>query len=166
MRFLLFLVGLFCTTNLFSQTLEQKLLANYGSADSQYEVGKGYLCSRKDTSEAIVWFVKAAKQGNVDAMTQLSYILDKQKNYYNARYWLEKSVSIKTDDGNSLKLLGDYFYEGKGGKQDKSKAATLYSKAVSLGNNSACEKLGIMLYLGDGVEVNYIEAVQLFEKGN
>ena len=116
MRFLLFLIGLFCTTNLFSQTLEQKILANYGSADSQYEVGKSYLCSRKDTSEAIVWFVKAAKQDNVDAMTQLSYILDKQKNYYNARYWLEKSVSVKTDDGNCLKLLGDYYYEGKGGK--------------------------------------------------
>ena len=79
---------------------------------------------------------------------------------------MEKSVSVKTDDGNCLKLLGDNYYEGKGGKQDKTKAATLYRKAANLGNNSACEKLGIMLYLGDGVEVNYIEAVQLFEKGN
>jgi len=59
--------------------------------------------------------------------------------------------------------LGLMYYKGEGVRQDKVKAAELYTKACHGDYLPACNNLGLMYKNGDGVRQDLLEAAQLFQ---
>ena len=76
-----------------SQTLQQ---AESGDSTAQYQVGlwnlRG-LCPNRDNSEANKWFLKAAKQGHVDAQVRIAnnyWLVDSDTD--NAIHWYQRAA--------------------------------------------------------------------------
>ncbi|MGG2393995.1 tetratricopeptide repeat protein [Helicobacter pylori] len=49
-------------------------------------------------------------------------------------------------------------------KQDFSKARKYFEKACDLNNGRGCNGLGVLYYVGEGVEKNLIKAAQFYSK--
>ena len=60
--------------------------------------------------------------------------------------------------------LGDFYYTGKGVKQDYVEALKYYDKACDGGYLSGCSDLGIMYEKAQGVEEDFSKAANLYAK--
>ena len=60
--------------------------------------------------------------------------------------------------------LGAMYFEGKGVRQDYSKAAQWLEKAANQGDASAQALLGVMYYSGEGVRQDYAKALEWYTK--
>jgi TPR repeat protein len=107
-----------------------------------YYIGRGV---KKNHSEALRWYIKAAEHGNVDA-----------------KIWFQR-VAEQGDAEAQLKL-GYMFYEGLGVPKNYILALKWYKKAAEQGNVQAMYSLGEMYYYGDGVEDDDAEAAKWYQR--
>ena len=146
--------------------------ANNGDKDAQFYVATCYRQGNgveANQEKAIYWFEKAAMQDHADAQ------------YYLAGYYFEE----KTDDGNACGLLllsrsaelgniyaqkdlSDILYEGKIRSKDPESAFYWLVQAYNNSNDpynykeSARVSLAVAYYEGNGTEINYSKAFNLF----
>ena len=139
-------------------------LAKHGNADAQtqigfmYETGRGVWHGRvvngvafpdrfdvQDGTVALVWYRKAADQGNAQAEVGLGRVLKHALGpnpaaYAAAMTWFRKAADQGNAEGQFQ--LGYMYYEGKGGiPQDLAEAMKWFRKAADQGNADAQEKL-------------------------
>ncbi len=129
-----------------------------------YENGLGGL--PKNQNKAFEYFMKAAKQNDVNGMYNVgSCYLDGKGvnvNYAEALKWLRKSA----DEQYSMAqyALGRMYEFGLGVSVNNAEAIRMYSMAVEQDNMYAMNSLARMYYLGSGVEKNSSEAARLWRK--
>lgn len=124
--------------------------AEAGDSEAQNWVGTMcYLGQRaeKDYHQALIWFKRAASQGNADAMRNLAILYDNGegtlRNSTKAHRWYEKALSVNSEDAVAMNNLG-LLCLAEGSAQNRSKAETMIRKAAELGCPVAIENLTIM----------------------
>lgn len=156
--------------------------ADQGNAEIQYLIGKCYLLGdgvEADESEALQWFYKAVKQGNVDAL----YIMGKL-------YRGELLEDCALWDENELKVFQEWFARALDSSDNRVKATVAYvyvrcqyyekmdtgvivneEKALELirqaadnGYHRAQYQLGCRYESGDGVQRDYAVAAKWYCK--
>ncbi|MDR1694663.1 MAG: sel1 repeat family protein [Lactobacillaceae bacterium] len=110
--------------------------------------------------------VKEAEAGSVDSQLLLGYIYlygdkDIPQDYKKAFHYY--SLAAEQDDKIAVNNLGSLYYSGIGTERSTVKAAQMFEKAVSLGNNEAAVNLAFIYLTGMGLPKNYSRAVSLFE---
>ena len=130
-----------------------------------YQKGLSFY-NKKDYSEAVKWYRKAAEQGRTDAQFNLGYCYDKgqgvSQDYTEAVKWYRKAA----EQGNASAQcnLGYCYQFGQGVSQDYSEAVKWYRKAAEQGSASAQYNLGLCYQYGHGVSQDYSEAVKWYRK--
>lgn len=113
------------------------ILAEYGYPDIQCGLGNYYRAvdwcdnQRKMNLEAVRWFTKAAKQGNVEAMYNLAecyeYVFGVRHSDRKAFLWYKRAAERGNED--AMWKLGLYYQRGFHIKKDLAIAAEWYDKA-------------------------------------
>ena len=168
--------------------------ALHGDAAAQYEYAKqqraanaaeywykesgagGYLPAQqvlyKNYKPAGYWYERAAQNGDKYAILQiaLSYYFgrnDVEKNMQKAAYWLERAVQYEQAGVSEAKYcLACLYADGSVVKQDYKKAYALASAAAKAGYVPAMGLAAELLYNGEGVQENKVEAFLLWLKGS
>jgi TPR repeat protein len=84
-----------------------------------------------------------------------------EQNYEKAMFWFEKAALKKYED--AIYMLGKIYRDGKCGvKKDLKKAIEMFEKAAQEGSRAAVTCLGKAYLYGDGVEKDYMKAVNYF----
>ena len=114
--------------------------AETGDSEAQNRVGT--MCyfgqrTEKDYHQALIWFKRAAGQGNADAMRNLAILYDNGEgtlcNSMRARGWYEKALSVNPEDAVAMNNLGVLCLSAERSVQNRSKAEPLIRKAAELG---------------------------------
>lgn len=138
--------------------------ASQGNADAQFQLGVMYLDGNgviQDSYQAADWFRKSAEQGDSRALKKLRN-------------------AAEQEDQRAQYNLGMMYLNGKGVAQDYSQAVVWFKKMVDLGNYTegvagvrkaaelgsarAQDTLGMMYGNGQGVTLDFVQAVQWFRK--
>lgn len=148
----------------------------------QFHLGEIYskgIGGNKDNIKAIIWYKRAAEQGNEAAIEWLMNQNDAEINYFLGKlYYDDKSLNKSIDESiyffrqsaekgytKAQKFLGDLFYLGMEKKRDYQEAAMWYEKVV----NKVENKEEIQLRLGEiydsgiDVEKNFEAALKWYE---
>lgn len=122
--------------------------------------------TEKDVDEALHYFEKSARLGNVHAQYMLGKIyLDADSGHFNAEKairWLTKSA----DNGNALAqyALGKLFRDGNHVEKDISKAIALFTLAAEQDNSYAAYALGNLYLQGDDIPKDMEAALKWLTK--
>ena len=148
-----------------------KIAAKLGFTKAQYKLG---VCYRDgfgveiDINKALLWFNKAADQGDIFAKHNIGCI----KSTNNP---LEISVfadivkqagillSVNKDDIEAMSILGICLIYGNGVEKNEEKGFSYLRQAAEKGDSNAQAYVGFCYYRGKGVEKNKEEAVKWFE---
>ena len=148
--------------------------AEQGYADAQYNLGVFYIRVKENAAEAFKWFLKAAEQGQADAQYRLvdCYLYGKgtEVDQNEAGKWLQKAAENGNADAQTK--LG---YILCGMAEDDNPDFAEFSKfhveavkwfrlAAEQGNSDACFELGFSYNYGEGVDIDYDEAVKWYRK--
>ena len=153
-----------CIVCTFAQ--EFKASAEQGDAAAQTKMGD-YHFERKEYTQALQWYEKAAQQDNVDAILQLIEIYE---NGYGVTKDEKKGVMYEKKaaglgSAKAQYYLGNTYHNGYGGEaKNLSKAVEWYRKAAEQGYAKAQDMLGDCYYEGDGVTKDYAKAVEWYRK--
>ena len=141
------------------------VLAKEGDPKAQFNVGLIYANGKgvnKDSYQAMVWYKKAAEQGNTAAQYNLAKLIsqrpdkDDPRAQEKVKYWYEKAVEGGQKEAvNDLALL---YLKGEGVKKDERKAFELFKKAAKMGDSAAQVNLALMYAWSKGVPNNKIKA--------
>ncbi|MDQ6970758.1 MAG: tetratricopeptide repeat-containing serine protease family protein [Mariprofundus sp.] len=139
--------------------------AMHGNERAQFTVGSLYARGQgvgQSYAEAIKWFQKVAVLGSEIAQHNLGLMYEKIQNYSIAAKWYHEAA----DQGFSRSqfLLGLMYENGRGVKQDNTKAVKWYRKAAEQGHASAQFNLGTMYDNGRSVKRDYAKAVKWYRK--
>ncbi|PHR91336.1 MAG: hypothetical protein COA69_12560 [Robiginitomaculum sp.] len=123
-----------------------KLSGGGGNVDAQVLVG--YLLMREgtgfmDKDEAAIWFLKAAKLGQVDAMVALSELALNAHGGLSptdAVKWLE--MASANDRTDAMRALADIYIRGRGITRNRAEGRGWLVKAANYGDPLAERKLG------------------------
>lgn len=135
-----------------------------------YYFGEG---REENNVAALIWFKRAAKQGNADAHLWLGDIYengyDVNKDLTLARDYYQKAASLGNSYASSQLTEIDKKINEIADKADNYYNQGNYSEAYKqceliLGNDRAQEVMGLLYYFGLGVTQNRAEAVKWFEK--
>jgi TPR repeat protein len=145
--------------------------ANAGNGKAEAELGHRYFFGRdgetQDYAQAIVWYRKAADQGDTSAETNLGFMYSKGQgvtiDHAQALFWYRKAAM--SGDATAQNNLGYLYREGIGTTQDFTQALQWYHKSADQGNANAQTSLGYMYYNGKGVPQDYSQAITWFRKG-
>ena len=157
--------------NRYEQRLGRMLLAaSQGNANAQHDLGRAYhegnLGLNADAEEAYRWYVKAAKNGQIEAENVLGVFYAEgifvEKNIEEAIKWYR----IAALSGNEVAQsnLGNKYYFGEGVEKDLSQAVKWWRLAADQGYDNAQVRLGNCYYDGEGVDQDYEKAVKLYEQ--
>ncbi|MBQ3366425.1 MAG: SEL1-like repeat protein [Acidaminococcaceae bacterium] len=154
--------------------------AALGDAEGQYNLGKCYYDGtgvEENKRKAVYWFKKSANQNYVKACEFLGdcykYAYGVNKDIWEAAKWYE--IAVKKDSVHAIMELGLLYYDGDDFIKDYEKAYNLLSKLEGKNTNrfvfkrnkrltgSAFAALGDCYYFGRGTQVNYKQAIKLFE---
>ncbi len=123
-----------------------KLAGTGGNADAQVLVAhilsKG-LNGSANKNDAVVWYLKAAKNGNTDAMVALGELAINTHGGLSAAdavNWLAQAANNGRPD--AMRALADIYLLGKGTAPDQAKGREWLVKASNYGDVSAAHKLG------------------------
>ena len=122
--------------------------------------------NRKDYTEAVKWYRKAADLGNASGQFNLGVMYSNgygvTQDKAEAVKWYRKAA----DQGraNAQYNLGVMYDNGVGVTQDKAEAAKWYRKAADQGRANAQYNLGVMYQYGEGVTQDKAEAVKWYRK--
>ena len=141
--------------------------AKDGQADAALQLGHLYRSKRNfdatadAESNAIIWYMRAAEAGNVEAQFTLGTMYlagsDIEKDAAAAASWLEKAA--ENDHAQSQFQLAVLYCTGQGVPLDLSQALIWYERAANLGHRFAQYNLGVMLAKGQGCEPDQDRAV-------
>ncbi len=122
--------------------------------------------SKKDYSEAVKWYRKAAEQGHASAQCDLGFCYKKgygvSQSWSEAEKWYRKAA--KQGNAQAQHNLGVCYKNGEGVTQSYSEAVKWYRKAAEQGLAAAQCNLGDCYYNGNGVSQSYSEALKWFRK--
>jgi TPR repeat protein len=129
----------------------------------KYAHGRGV---EKDEAEAVVWYRKAAEQGDAAAQCNLgvkyAHGRGVEKDEAEAVVWYRKAA--EQGDAAAQCNLGVMYGNGRGVEKDEVEAVEWYRKAAEQGYASAQNNLGVMYEYGQGVEKDEAEAVVWYRK--
>jgi TPR repeat protein len=114
-----------------------KVVANTGNVALQYRLGVFY--EESDISEAMEWYMLAARAGMLEACYKLGHLYGQEQDYRQAIVLFEKAAKGNHDD--ALYQLGQMYLYGRGVERDYLKAYELYSMAAQEGNDLAYDML-------------------------
>lgn len=157
----------------FQKTSSQnkKLLAEYivelEKLSTEDMFAKGFEHNQHtEYNEAIYWYRKAAKKGNVVAQTLLGMLYMNgqgvDQDFSMAINWFRKSA--EKNEAIAQYYLGMMYLKGEGIEQNDSIAADWLHKSAEQDNALAQYHLGQMYFSGKGVEQKYFMAVHWFQK--
>ncbi len=129
---------------------------------SMYYSGLG---TKRDINKAVQLFKMASKAGNIEASTNLGFVLissSLEKNKQNAMPYFE--IAAQGGDVISKFMLGYSYYVGKYSPKDYQKAASLIKEAADAGLDEAQETMAEIYMNGTGVPQNYSSAVLYLRK--
>lgn len=102
-------------TDLFHNIDLYYFLANKGNANAQYRLARNYIALQK-YKDALEWGIKAAEQGQIDAMLLVAriygYNLKKYRNIDEQIKWLEKAIALESSEA-CLNLACIYLRENE-----------------------------------------------------
>ncbi len=126
------------------------------SPGAQVRLGNTYL-EKKDYSSAMVWFRKAAAQGNAVAQNNVGWLYESgfgvSRDYAEALNWFSKAATQGNADAENN--IGWLYQNGWAVKQDYAQAITWYRKAADQGNTRAEENIGSFYEKGLGVKQDF-----------
>jgi|GEM_PF-2700154 len=129
----------------------------------RYYDGEGV---EQNFAEAVVWFRKAAEQGDKTAQNNLGVCYYEGKgvkqDYTEAAKWIRMAADQGIAAAQSN--LGACYSDGRGVKQDDAEAVKWFRKAAEQGDVDAQCLLGIYYSYGKGVEQNNTEALRWCRK--
>lgn len=133
-------------------------LGNAGNMSAQLMLGalynKGGAIPRDD-QKAVVWFQKAAQQGNPEAQYQLGSLYENSQlpqSYSDAIAWYERAA--QKGSAKAQVRLGHIYNRGLGVSQNISEAVLWYGKAALQNHPEAQYSLGLMYAQGKGFPKN------------
>ena len=121
---------------------------------------------KKNYTEAVKWYRKAAEQGHAGAQNNLGYCYKNgygvTKDYAEAVKWYRKAA----EQGNDLAQynLGVCYEYGQGVTKDITEAVKWYRKAAAQDYARAQYHIGVCYKQGNGVTKDYAEAVKWYRK--
>ena len=108
-----------------------ELINGFKRDELQFFLGRLYN-SGKNYEEALIWWTKAAKNGNPQAQVILGNLYDSGKNYKEALIWYEKAA--KNGNATAQYNMGEMYYNGRPGlKKNKRQAFRLLLLAAQQG---------------------------------
>lgn len=135
-----------------------KRAANQGNIDACRKI----VLHETNAEERLPWLLKLADNGDGEAMVALAHYYESKKDWTQMKQWLQNACA--TDNPRAYSDMGDMYYEGKGGKQNYTRAYKYYEVAAARDYVLAKERLLDYLYLGlDGVKQNQKEAVEGYQ---
>lgn len=146
------------------------LYATEGNTNAQYDLGRAYhegiLGLNADVEEAFRWFMKAAKNGHVEAENTIGVFYAQgiyvEQNPEEAIKWYR--LSALSGNVVAQSNLGYKYYNGEGCEKDIAQALKWWSLAADQGYDNAQVSLGNSYFDGEGVDIDYEKAVSLYEK--
>lgn len=130
-----------------NQLLQQ---AEQGDAKAQFKVGL-WMEKSKRFADALVWYERAAQQGNAEAQNNLGTLIYNGRgckpDYKTAAYWLSKAAEQGLPQG--LASMGSLYYYGVGVPKNERKGIALLRAGARKGNPKAIEKLNQL-----GISIN------------
>ena len=140
----------------------------------------------KDYPQALMWFIFAAAQGDLEAMefrdtlaTRMTpaQITEAQRlarefkpEDAHAKLLLELKVLAEQGDAAAQLKVGLMYYNGQGVLQDYAEAIQWFRKSALQGNSFAQSNVGYMYEKGEGIPQDYLEAAKWYrqaaERGN
>ena len=142
-----------------------------GNAEAQFELADLYMQSEHDDDITLAeeWALKAAENGNVEAMYWLGegYTVyakelreedpeESKAHFELAYYWLSKA-NIEKHPAATLELAG-FYRRGDVVEKDEVKSVALVKQAAELGDVQAMRDLAFIYENGMGVEANEEQA--------
>ena len=120
----------------------------------------------QDSSKALKWYLKLAKDGDDVAQQRLGDIylqgIGTDRDYHKALAWYLKSAEQGNDTGKAQ--LGYMYERSLGIDQDFQKALKLYRESAAAGNALGQARLADMYYRGTGVARDYKKAIACFQE--
>ena len=111
-------------------------------------------------SEALLWYLKAAEQGDAEAQYSLGFRYEHGWNVFEddreAVMWYSKAA--EQGHARAQYRLGSMYANGKGVPEDYREAVLWYRKAAEQGDTIAQTALGVMYANGSGVPQDYVQA--------
>ncbi len=151
----------------FTQALKLFLpLAESGNSLAQYYTGLIYQNQMDNTTQAAIWYKKAAGQDIAAAqirLAQLYFLGDGvQQDYWETMKWSRKAAVQGNAEAEAT--IAYMYHEGFGIKQDYQEAFHWYTKAADKGWVSAMHDLGVMYKNGRGIPQDYQKAIFWYRK--
>jgi TPR repeat protein len=172
----IFLVFLFFDPNVRAQKTpaipdptEQEIMAAAVKGDprAQVALGSKYI-DRKNYTEAVKWFRKAAEQGNTNSQMQLGslYYIGEgvPQDYAESMKWYRKAA--EQGDAAAQLILGHMYDNKPGVPPDYAEALKWFRKAAEQGNAEAQSRLARMYHTGKGIPRDYAEALKWYRKAD
>ena len=111
----------------------------------------------KDNSEAFLYYLHAAKQGNSEAMYMVGNFYTSSEyspcicpiNMVTGNVWYEKAAN--KGHVNAMEILGDNYYKGLGVVYDLDKALYWYENAAKAGNVNGMYNTALFYHGGEGI---------------
>ena len=130
------------------------------------ELAHFHYFTRKSTSDAVAWYVRAANCGVPLAQSILGEILADGEmggvDIKRAIYWWRRASIGK--DSDAMTNLGRCYFYGNGVSADNKKAIYYYRRAIKYESGEACFNLGLMYWKGEGVRENSFTAKRYMDK--
>ena len=162
---------------------ELKPLAEQGNAEAQFNLGSLYYQGRgvsQDYKEAVKWLRKAAEQGHIFSQTSLGTIYAEgvqgvvEKDYPQALMWFIFAAAkgdmeaMEFRDSMANRMTPSQIAEAQKlarefKPQDAHTKSLQESRALAAQGDAAAQfKVGLMYYKGQGVQPDYLEALNWF----
>lgn len=137
--------------------------AELGCSDAQYDIGVS-CASDQDYENALLWWRKAANQGDYEAMREIGNCyedgLGVAKDHKTALQWYKKAADL--GDSYSQFFIGECYLSGNGVTRSEKKATRYFKMAAENGDEDAKYSLGQCFYEGKGVKKDYKQAAEWF----
>lgn len=130
--------------------------ARQDSAEAHLALGQFYQDGRivrRDTDRAAHHVRRAARAGLAAAMTEYGLMIMRNNSHQHALACSWFARAARAGAGNGIRLLGDCFASGLGGRSNRVLATDLYVRAASLGDRTAALKLAGEPFIGVGGEI-------------
>lgn len=150
-------------------SMRYHLIAYSGSVKGENALGvmyeKGYYVDA-DINEAILWYKKAAKQGDEDAQLSLANIYKNVASVKDDKAALEIYTQLaKAGNLYAQKTVAYSYMQGEGASKDYKEAMYWFLKAQEQGDANSCGAIGWMYASGNGVEKDLNKALTWLKKG-
>ena len=139
-------------------------LANSGDVNAQYYLGRCYEYGNNDNTSARIWYIKAADNGNSDAMVKAAMFIAKrkgggEKEPKRVMSYIQKAISAGNPDGKAL--LASYYLEGR---KDIIKGIRLAKESSGAGGPLGQMLLGGIYMQGMGsIAKDEAKSIELFQ---